>query len=58
LGIGFLESVYRRAMLVALRQAGINAEEEVPVPVQFRGVLLGTYFADIVVEGILVLELK
>jgi GxxExxY protein len=45
-------------MLVALRQAGINAEEEVPVPVQFRGVLLGTYFADIVVEGILVLELK
>jgi len=58
LGVGFLESVYRRAMVVALSQAGLDAREELAIPVMFRGVLLGTYFADIVVEGVLVLELK
>jgi GxxExxY protein len=58
LGLGFLESVYRRAMAVALSQAGLMVQEELAIPVIFRGVLLGTYFADIVVEGVLVLELK
>lgn len=58
LGFGFVESVYRRAMVVALRQSGLAAEEEVAVPVWFRGVKVGTYFADIVVEDLIVLELK
>ncbi len=58
LGVGFLESVYRRAMAVALSQAGLQVQEELAIPVVFRGVLLGTYFADIVVAGVLVLELK
>ena len=38
LGVGSLESVYRRAMVVALSQAGLDAREELAIPVMFRGV--------------------
>jgi len=58
LGHGFFESVYRRSMLIALRDAGIRAEEEVLIPVNFRGHHVGDFYADIVVEGLVVLELK
>src|SRR5947209_6235126 len=58
LGYGFLESVYRDAMLVALREAGFRAEKEVPIGVWFRGNLVGSFFADIVVEDLVILELK
>ena len=58
LGFGFVESVYRRSMLVALRQAGLKAEEEVAIPVHFRGVPVGNFFADLVVNDVVVLELK
>jgi len=58
LGFGFVESVYRRSMLVALREAGLRAEEEVPIPVGFHGIVVGTFHADLVVEGLVVLELK
>ena len=37
LGFGFLESVYREAMRIALGQAGLQVEAEVPIPVSFRG---------------------
>ncbi len=47
LGCGFMESVYRRSMLIALRQLGLQAEEEVPVPVRFRGQDVGVFYADI-----------
>lgn len=40
LGFGFLESVYRRSMLIALQQAGMKVEEEVATPVYFRGILV------------------
>ena len=58
LGSGFMEAVYRRSLLVALRQAGLKAEEEVAVPVSFRGHMVGLFYADIVVEGLIILELK
>ncbi len=58
LGHGFIESVYRRAMLIALREAGLAADEEVAIPVSFHGVAVGTFHADIVVQGLIVLELK
>jgi GxxExxY protein len=58
LGFGFVESVYRRSMLVALREAGFHVEEEVPIPVRFHGVVVGTFHADLVVQGLVVLELK
>src|SRR5580704_3877751 len=58
LGFGFLESVYREAMRIALKEAGLRVEAEVPVPVSFRGTLVGVFRADIVVDGRIILELK
>jgi GxxExxY protein len=58
LGAGFLESVYRRAMCFALREAGLGVEEEAPLEVWFRGQSVGIFRADIVVEGLVLLELK
>lgn len=58
LGHGFLEAVYRDAMLMALRQAGLQVEKECSIPVWFRGVQIGEYYADLIVEGKVILELK
>jgi len=58
LGHGFLEVVYQRAMLIALRQRGLSAAAEVPVPVYFRSAEVGTYFADLVVNDTVLVELK
>jgi len=58
LGFGFLESVYREAMRIALGQAGLEVQAEVQVPVSFRGNLVGVFRADLVVNGCVVVELK
>jgi GxxExxY protein len=58
LGPGFSETVFRRAMMIALREAGLRAEEEVRLQVNFRGVVIGTFFADIIVEGAVLVEIK
>jgi GxxExxY protein len=58
LGFGFLESVYREAMRIALGQAGLRVDAEFSVPVSFRGMLVGVFRADRVVEGLVVDELK
>jgi GxxExxY protein len=58
LGFGFMECVYRRSMLIALQEAGLKVEEEKPIPVSYRGRCVGTFFADLVVEEIVILELK
>ncbi len=58
LGSGFLESVYEKALLVALSEKGLVAKCQVPLKVEFRGQSVGDYFADIVVEGKVLLELK
>lgn len=58
LGHGFLESTYAEAMFVALEQARLRAVREVPVPVWFRSRKVGQYFADMVVDGRVLPELK
>jgi len=58
LGCGFLESVYLRALLVALAQAGLKAETQKPLTVMFRGQSVGDFFPDIIVEDTILLELK
>jgi GxxExxY protein len=58
LGFGFLESVYREAMRIALGQAGLQVEAEVPIRVSFRGRPVGVFRADLVVDGRVVIELK
>ncbi len=58
LGAGFLESVYERAMIVALAHKGLNTAAQLPLKVTFRGVIVGDYFADLVVEEKILVELK
>ena len=58
LGHGFLESVYQRAMRIALVNAGVAAECEVPIPVWFRGEEVGRFRRDLVVQRSVLLELK
>jgi GxxExxY protein len=58
LGHGFLESTYAEALTVALEEIGLGAAREVPVPVWFRGRKVGQYYADLIVDGVVLLELK
>lgn len=58
LGAGFLEKTYERALLKELRLRGMSAEAQVPIPVNYKGELVGEYFADLLVEGRLIIELK
>ncbi len=58
LGAGFLESVYEKALLIVLRKRGLEAQSQVPVSVMFRGEKVGEFFADILVEGKIIVELK
>jgi len=58
LGAGFLESVYEQAMLLALREKGLSAAAQQPIQVFFRGRPVGDFYADILVEGKVVVELK
>jgi len=58
LGAGFVESVYERALLVALRQKGLEAVAQHPIRVMFRGVCVGEFVADNFVEQKVIVELK
>ena len=58
LGWGFLESVYQRAMVVALVDAGAHVAREVALPVHFRGHLVGEYKADLLVDHEVLVEIK
>lgn len=58
LGAGFLEKVYENALLIELRRMGLRAESQVPIKVQYKGFEVGEYFADIVVENEVILEIK
>src|SRR5262245_1640082 len=58
LGAGFLEGVYEEALLIALRQKGIGVAQQVPLKVRFRGAIVGDFYADILVEEKVIIELK
>jgi GxxExxY protein len=58
LGYGFLESVYEKSLIIALTQAGLNVEQQKAIPVRFREQVVGEYFADLVVNDTVILELK
>ena len=58
LGAGFMEKVYENALMVEFRNIGLNAKAQVPISVKYEGEIVGEYFADIVVEDKVVLELK
>jgi GxxExxY protein len=58
LGYGFLESVYLRAMVIELQKMGLQVQVEYPIRVYYAGQVVGEFFADLMVEGLVVVELK
>jgi GxxExxY protein len=58
LGCGFVEKVYENALALDLRQAGFAVEQQAAVQVRYRGVIVGRYVADLLVERRVVVELK
>jgi GxxExxY protein len=58
LGHGFSEVVYRRALAIVLRAAGLDVAEEVSLHVHFRGPVIGTFRADLIVNGVVLVEVK
>ena len=58
LGAGFLEKVYENALSHELRKAGLLVQQQHGMTVSYDGVVVGEYAADILVEGVLLVELK
>ena len=58
LGYGFLERVYQNALYLALKQEGFEVEPQRKIKVWFRGFEVGDYFADLIVNDTIILELK
>jgi GxxExxY protein len=58
LGHGFLEKVYENALALTLRREGFEVGQQVPVKVYFEGDQVGDYYADLIVAGRVIVELK
>lgn len=58
LGYGFLEKVYENAKIVELQSLGVRGLRQVPIKVYFKERQVGDYFADIIVENKIIVELK
>ena len=58
LGFGFLESVYENSLVIALREKGFEVDQQVAVPVWFRGSQVGNFNADLLIDRSVFLELK
>ena len=58
LGYGFLEKVYENALMVLFRREGIEAKQQAPITVYFEEEVVGNYYADILAEDKVILEIK
>jgi GxxExxY protein len=58
LGYGFSEKVYQNALEIELRNRGLRAAPQTPIEVFYEGHLVGEYFADLLVNDLVILELK
>lgn len=58
LGCGFLEKVYQHAMELELAALGLSVVPQTPLKVYYRGAVVGEYFADLLVEGCVIVELQ
>ncbi len=58
LGYGFLEKVYENAMVIALTAMGLKVQQQVKIAVYFQEQIVGEYFADLLVEDVVIVELK
>ena len=57
-GPGYLEEVYKNALMVELEMLGVQSDKEVPIAVNYKGVRVGDYRADVIIDNRLILELK
>ena len=58
LGFGFLEKVYENALMILFEKNEVPAKQQAPVKVYFEGRIVGDYYADILVDDKIILELK
>lgn len=58
LGPGFVESIYHQALLIELTQRGLNVETEKQIDIYYGGTLVGKHRLDLVVEDVVIVELK
>ncbi|WP_294478000.1 GxxExxY protein [uncultured Bacteroides sp.] len=58
LAAGFLETVYQKALVIELKEKGIDAEAEFPISVYYKNIIVGEFRADIIVEKKVIIELK
>ena len=58
LGFGFLEKVYEHAMVIELCKMGVNVVSQHMIKVFYDGIEVGNYFADLFVEGVVIVEIK
>lgn len=58
LGAGFYEKVYENAMVVELLKNGLSLQQQVPFAVRYDNVVVGDYVADLIVEDLVIVELK
>lgn len=58
LGHGFLEKVYENALVIELKKLGLSVSQQEGVKVYYDGMQVGDYFADLIVNGLVILELK
>jgi len=58
LGFGFSEKIYENAMMIKLSQKNLPSIQQAPINVHFEGQLVGEYFADILVDNKIIVELK
>jgi len=58
LGYGFLEKVYENAMIIELPRVGLHGHRQVPIEVMYLEQKVGFYIADIIVENLVIVELK
>lgn len=58
LGYGFLEKVYENAMLIELRKRGFFCTKQTPIDVLYEGEKVGFYFADLIVNDCVIIEIK
>ena len=57
-GFGFLEKVYENAMIIELKERGLYVESQSPLQVYYKDRLVGDYFADLLVENEVIVEIK
>ncbi len=58
LGYGFLEKVYENAMVIELRRLGLRVVQQAPITVYYEGECVGQHAADLLIEEIVIVELK